>query len=262
MKIWTRTKPIRQIVIHVNVGPETPITSAEQLVKYLASITGGYHHVHDDDSSVRLVDDGRCVAGAKGGDCNDVAVHHCIIGRADQTAAQWDDAFSRAAIARCARDVAADCKTHGITVAHIVDAAIRDKGRSGICGHGDVSRAWSVVGGHTDPGPAFPWDRFIALVAAELHTTTPPATGWPSEWTNDMPKPEDFVAALETENGAWKLQASGGVHTVSGSFFGSYLGLPPEDRQGTRYFVDMTARRDKPGYVLWANDGTFYAFPV
>jgi hypothetical protein len=34
-------------------------------------------------------------------------------------------------------------------------------GRSGVCGHGDVSAA-GAGGSHTDPGPAFPWDVVLA----------------------------------------------------------------------------------------------------
>src|SRR5512139_1675440 len=145
---WPRTRPVRQIVIHVNVGPETPITSAESLARYLDSIRGGYHQVHDDDSTVRTAQDGECVAGARGGDCNEVALHHCIIGRADQTAAQWDDSFSRAAVDRCARAVAADCRRYGLAAVRLSDGQIRDLTQTGICGHGDITRAWTVPGGH------------------------------------------------------------------------------------------------------------------
>ena len=32
-----------------------------------------------------------------------------------------------------------------------------------VLGHGDVSKKFNVPGGHTDPGPGFPWDAVIKL---------------------------------------------------------------------------------------------------
>jgi hypothetical protein len=78
-----------------------------------------------------------------------------------------------------------------------------------------------------------------------------------------MPKPTDVVDSLETKYGEWDLTADGGIITKSGHFHGSYPGLPSGFRQGVRYFVKIRARRDgAPGYVLMANDGARYAFPL
>jgi len=256
MKRWARTRPIRQIVVHVNVGPETPGTSGESLGRYLDSITGGYHHVHDDDSTLTLARDDQCVAGARGGDCNEVAIHHCIIGRADQSAAQWADRFSVAAVERCAVAVAKDCVAHNLNAVRIVGEAIQARGRTGICGHGDVSRAWSVQGGHTDPGPAFPWGEFVADVQARLG---PPAGPWPDEWSLDVAQPGDVIAVLSDAAGTAKLKADGAVVTVSGPFWGSYFSIPAGSRLGVRHFVAIT-RRGVDGYTIWGHDGSRYDF--
>jgi hypothetical protein len=41
-------------------------------------------------------------------------------------------------------------------VRYLVGAGVENC--TGYCGHGDVEGAWHKSGGHTDPGPDFPWD--------------------------------------------------------------------------------------------------------
>lgn len=77
---------------------------------------------------------------------------------------------------------------------------------------------------------------------------------------NDMPADKDFVDALSTKDGIWKLQYDGGVQTVSGTFFGSYFTLPDADRNDpTRRFLSMFANTDR-GYSLVSTKGEVYAF--
>jgi hypothetical protein len=47
---------------------------------------------------------------------------------------------------------------------------------------------------------------------------------------DDMPASKDFVDALATEAGAWRLQYDGGVETIRGAFYGSYFTLAAKDR--------------------------------
>lgn len=55
------------------------------------------------------------------------------------------------------------CRTHKIPVRRAaVNARTATITKSGICGHGDLGAAG---GGHWDPGPGFPWDRFMRYVA-------------------------------------------------------------------------------------------------
>jgi len=49
-----------------------------------------------------------------------------------------------------------------IPVVKLSAAEVR-AGKAGICGHADTSAAFGETD-HTDPGPGFPWDYFIALV--------------------------------------------------------------------------------------------------
>lgn len=58
-----------------------------------------------------------------------------------------------------ARDI---CKRNGIPIRKLSTSEVK-AGRSGICGHNNVSDAFHQSD-HDDPGPYFPWDKFIAAV--------------------------------------------------------------------------------------------------
>lgn len=83
-------------------------------------------------------------------------------GTAEQRAAGWADDYSVAMLQRSARLVAELCTRWGIPRERITPADYK-AGKRGILGHVDVNAA-TGGGGHTDPGPDFPWDRHIALV--------------------------------------------------------------------------------------------------
>jgi peptidoglycan hydrolase-like protein with peptidoglycan-binding domain len=86
-----------------------------------------------------------------------------MVGRASQTAADWDDAYSRGVRENAAKVAAHVCRTCGIPV-RWVDAAGIQRGEKGITTHLEVTRAYQVRGGHVDPGPGFPLEAFIARV--------------------------------------------------------------------------------------------------
>lgn len=58
----------------------------------------------------------------------------------------------------------------------------------------------------------------------------------------------------------WVLHADGGVFSYRAPFLGSYPGLPPADRQGSRTFVAIEADADGRGYIELAGDGSYYHF--
>lgn len=55
-------------------------------------------------------------------------------------------------------------------VRYLVGAGVENC--TGYCGHGDVEGAWHKSGGHTDPGPNFPWD----VLEAEIVKLTAPVS--------------------------------------------------------------------------------------
>lgn len=169
------------ICIHVAQVKETP-HSAEALQNAAATHDrdASWHAAIDNDSigeSVRWQD----VAYAAG-PANDIALHFELAGYAEQTAEQWQDTYSRDALANLARYTARACREYSIPIRRIGPTELYD-GVEGIFGHSDVTEAckiaksrgvhkapwWTIEKGwrtttHGDPGKAFPWDAFIAAV--------------------------------------------------------------------------------------------------
>lgn len=86
----------------------------------------------------------------------------------------------------------------------------------------------------------------------------PPQTGG-----DDVPGNKEFVAAFASSAGAWRLQYDGGVETIRGRFYGSYLGLAESVRNDpNRRFRAICAPVDgKPnGYTLVSTKGEPYTF--
>jgi N-acetyl-anhydromuramyl-L-alanine amidase AmpD len=73
--------------------------------------------------------------------------------------------------AKLAADI---CKRHAIPIVRLSVEDLK-AGKRGLCGHVDITNAFSGGKGHTDPGPAFPWELYLAMVhKASLPPTLPP----------------------------------------------------------------------------------------
>jgi N-acetyl-anhydromuramyl-L-alanine amidase AmpD len=90
-----------------------------------------------------------------------ISIEHA--GSASQTPAQWDDHYSNAELTVSAKLAAGIAKRYGIPLVKLTAADVL-AGKSGFIGHVDVTTAKKVPGGHTDPGPNFPWTKYLALV--------------------------------------------------------------------------------------------------
>lgn len=84
----------------------------------------------------------------------------------------------------------------------------------------------------------------------------------------EMADPVDALADPRgPEGAAWVVTKDGGVRAYKGApYFGSYPGLPPEDRLEPpgqpRVFDSITVRDDgQEGYMIHGTDGTLYRFP-
>ncbi len=192
-RYWSPGRPhghVRWIVIHTAQNKEHE-SSAEKLQDYAATMLDGHeaswHEAIDCNSiaeSVRPTD--RAWAA---GPANDWGYHIELVGYAEQSVVQWDDAFSRAQLAIAARRVAKWCKFFGIPVRWLTADELW-RGESGICGHDTVTQASQVArhwgnkvppwwhpidkrwrtSSHVDPGLYFPRDRFIDAVNKCLNT--------------------------------------------------------------------------------------------
>lgn len=171
-----RTRPVQIIAIHATHGSEGDL-SAENGVSWDKRRTDGTscHIFVDSNSALREVPDTDRAHHARYHG-NQIALGLEICGRADQSAAQWDDAVSRATLRNAANVTAQLCQIHKIPVRRLsvseTRAAYYNAAGSrpfGLAGHIDFTKAFPEDDGdHTDPGTYFPWARFLAMVTEEL----------------------------------------------------------------------------------------------
>lgn len=184
-----KTRPI-WIVIHTAETAEGPHV-AEGLQEYAATNPDGrqvsWHYAVDNDSTTASVREEDTAWAA--GPANSRGIHLELAGRASQGASGWADPYSAALLERAAALVAEVAKRWAIPIVHPTREEVLALG-PGIIGHDQVSwssseakkrnlrvepwfsgGAWRSTN-HTDPGPSFPWDHFLALVRARTSTGT------------------------------------------------------------------------------------------
>ena len=162
-----RARNVRLIVIHTVEAPERG-TIAEDVARNWFATTAARssaHYVVDSDSIVRCVDEASTAWAAPGANADGIQIEHA--GYAAQNPGQWGDDYSRAMLELSARLTADLCKRYGIPARRLSVAELRN-GARGIIGHIDATNAFSGGRGHTDPGPSFPWDTYLAKVRGYL----------------------------------------------------------------------------------------------
>lgn len=159
----TRTggRSVDLVVIHTMEVAER-LNAAEAVAAWFARPDSGVsaHYCVDADTIVQCVREQDVAWHARGGNTGSIGIE--LAGRAGQDAAGWADAYSRAVLERAAALTADVCGRHAIPVRRIRAPGLR-RGLRGVTGHADVSVAYRRSD-HWDPGPRFPWQRFLALV--------------------------------------------------------------------------------------------------
>jgi len=153
------------VVVHTMETPED-VDRAHKVASWFASSAApqaSAHYCVDDEHVVQCVRHEDIAWHAPGANRNGIGVEHA--GCAAQTAAAWDDAYSRKVLAQSAVLVAGLCLAYAIPIARLTPEDLR-AGRRGICGHADVTSAFHGGNGHWDPGPHFPWTAYVDLVRA------------------------------------------------------------------------------------------------
>lgn len=132
----------------------------------------------------------KAYAWSAGTTANKRGIHIELVAMPQQTRGEWADAYSTAELLNAAELTAELCAKHNIPIQKLAAADLRD-GKRGICGHSDVRDAWHETT-HWDPGPGFPWTRFLNMVRDAAHGAKPqPVTPKPK------PKPRAVVDNLE-----------------------------------------------------------------
>jgi N-acetyl-anhydromuramyl-L-alanine amidase AmpD len=160
---------VQFLVMHTTEGSEHR-TSAEDGAAYDSWRTDGTscHYFHDSDSTVQCVrtEDVAYSAFYNG---NMKGIHHELCTQAADSVADWADAYHVAMLDRAAKQVARDCAKWDIPPVRLTVAQMQ-AGKKGICGHGDVSKAYPQDNGdHTDPGKNFPWTGFLNRVKSYMN---------------------------------------------------------------------------------------------
>lgn len=208
------------LCFHDAESPETP-DGAENVAYYLqpssrqASVTGCI----DSNSKVGCVPYGTTAwhSGA-GSPWNGAIEGYEHSGYARQTRDEWLDPYSKAMLEISAAHYAKRCHDLNIPPRKINSdqliraIATRNPADGGICGHYDITLAAGVYGGHTDPGPNFPWDYYIDLVrkyhgSVPTPGPTPPPTPTPTIEDHDM----NTIIWIETKSGAYVYDPHAGT---------------------------------------------------
>lgn len=158
-----RPRRVRLIVIHVMDADEKGST-AEAVGNYFATTEreASAHVGVDIDSVVQYVPDSDVAYAAPG--CNNDGIQVELAGFSSQTREQWDDEYSRKVLDKAADVVAQYCLKYTIPDRHLTNTELL-RGDKGIIGHYQATQAYPGPGRtHTDPGPNFPWERFMASV--------------------------------------------------------------------------------------------------
>lgn len=163
---------IRCIVFHDMEAPERSTTARNVGKNWFATPQAGKASTHygvDSHEVIGYVSETLACYGAGGGS-NDWGIHVEHAGYAKQSRSEWLDEYGVRMLDRSARLVA-DRMTHYGIPPIFRDAAALKRGAWGITTHREISKAFQP-GGHTDPGPHFPMDEYLASVKRYLAEPT------------------------------------------------------------------------------------------
>lgn len=231
--------PVTRIVVHATCPPKMPGTTsssagqAHATAEYFTSAGAGgsAHYVVDVAGEEHCLEENRIAWHAPP---NEHSVGIEICGQSTYTRAEWLSDAVWPAVARAASRVADLCARYNIPAVRLIAADLL-AGRHGICGHNDVTQAWHQSD-HTDPGPDFPWDRFITAV-----TGAPPSAPFPQG--DDLPAPTDVVDTFLLPTGeGWDLHADGGVFATEHAPSGVPRDYWATANDGTKYHFDQATQ--------------------
>lgn len=157
---------------------------AENTAEYFRTLPDGRsvssHYTVDNDSvvqCVKLADTAFTVGNRPG---NYRGINWEFSGFASQTGGEWLDPFGVAMFNQAAPYIRADAARFNIPLVRRTVAELKAF-TPGVTSHNDMRLAFGGTS-HTDPGPNFPWDYFMALiqedsVASDLDAFVPPYGG-------------------------------------------------------------------------------------
>lgn len=175
-KNWQRDagpQPKALIVLHCMEYPEAA-TTAEWCAGFFAgpgAPNASAHYAVDSDSIVNCVKPELVAWHAPGANRQGIGIEHA--GFARQSRLQWLDDYSLAMLHLSAKLTAWLCGTRFQIPVRFVAADQLRRGMPGITTHWEVTKAFPDKGSHTDPGPHFPINDYLAWVAQAMPRATP-----------------------------------------------------------------------------------------
>lgn len=154
-------KTVDLVVIHsAEIGES--LEGAEALMRVCATNprVASWHYAVDADSITQSVHEADIAFHAPGANHNGIGIE--LSGRARQTQAEWQDAYSLHMLDRAAELVADICTRWNIPVQSVDRWGLR-AGSRGITTHAAVSKAFGKSD-HWDPGPNFPMEWLLERV--------------------------------------------------------------------------------------------------
>lgn len=202
------------IGIHTMEAPEAG-TTAENVAAYFGqgSTQASAHWCVDNNSRVRCVQDDDSAWTMP--PTNRYSLNIEMAGYASQSSTQWDDAYSNALLDIAALCASEWCAKYDIPVRRLTDSQI-SAGEKGFAGHVDVNRVFHASS-HTDPGPHFPWEKFLGMVSKHLGSVPAPTIP-----PSGKPICADLQRALRTAaDNVWGVNTDQhGVAVISATQFG------------------------------------------
>ena len=127
------------------------------------------HYMIDDHKVFQSVLERDCAWAVDQQYMNQISVSLEHAGIAAQLPKEWLDAYSHSELSLSAILASDISLRNHLQPIHLTDSQIRaiargNKTITGWCGHGDISRALAIYGGHTDPGSNFPWYSYLTQV--------------------------------------------------------------------------------------------------
>ena len=232
----TRRQAVRVIVIHT--AENTPDTvaadgGAEAVARYQARVErpSSYHDLIDSDSHVPMLPWSHTAFHA--GNDNSYSIGLSMATKAHlwpQMPPQWTEATLNNLATVAAAAVRWTKATYGISIPVMTISAHKARnGGAGFIAHGtlDPSR-------RSDPGPTFPWGRFLSKTSRKLGQVEPPEPG------DDDLKPDERLWLEGIHNRITMGSPTHGVPSMWDTVNNQLLGIGGDGKTNREYNRDLT----------------------
>lgn len=156
---------VRLIVIHDMEYPER-MMAARDVGKYFQKPDkpSSAHIGVDSEEVIQYVRDNNVAYGCPG--VNNDGIHVELAGFSYQARRNWMDPYGVKLLTLAGDAVAQYCLKYALPAKQLTNAELLDS-QKGIIGHNQASAVYRLSD-HTDPGPKFPWDYFMATVQRQV----------------------------------------------------------------------------------------------